>query len=88
MGLSYPEPNGARAHAKIGLSSGGLSNSTGLNGQFLPDGFFYTPTGFFVAITAAGKVKKTICDVNSDEKRICCDLLRSGSARVMEQHNP
>lgn len=25
-----PEPNGARDHAKIGLSSGGLSNSTGL----------------------------------------------------------
>jgi hypothetical protein len=67
--------------------SRGLINSTGLKGQFIPDGFFWILTGFFVTINEIREVKKTIYTVNSDEKRICCDLLRSGSARAEERHN-
>lgn len=64
---------------KIGLASGGVQ-----------DGFFCTLTGFFETITdnSSREVIKTNYDVIQGEKRICCDLLRSGSARVKEQYIP
>lgn len=48
----------------------------------LPDVFFHRLTGFFSAINEIRKVINCFYDFFSSEKRICCDLLRSGSARA------